>query len=225
MEHEHPRLAEALTEERTWDDGGITVLSASVTLPQLDGESCAARRFNRYYRRFCRAYLAYCDKVLLPDAAGSCRAAMETSAPWSAARAELSWRASLSRGDILSVVCDSDERVCGMPPFFIRRAEVWDLGMGLPIPAQEFFPPHTHLRRTLLRFARGEVRERAESGALFRDNWRVMLRRALDTRNYCLSGEGLVFFYPLGAIADAKEGIVSFTMAYDEEKGPFPPPA
>ena len=43
-------------------------------------------------------------------------------------------------------------------------------------------------------------------------------------RNYYLTPEGLCFFYPLCAVADEKEGIVTFTMPYDAEHGPFPPP-
>ena len=53
MEREELRLAEALTEEQAWEADGITVLAASVTLPQLTGKSPRAKRFNRYYRRFC----------------------------------------------------------------------------------------------------------------------------------------------------------------------------
>ena len=50
-----------------------------------------------------------------------------------------------------------------------------------------------------------------------------MLRRALNTRNFYLTDEGLCFYYPLCAVAGAKEGIVTFTMPYDAENGPFLP--
>ena len=149
MEHEEPRLAEALTEEQSWEADGVTVLTASVTLPQLAGKSGCARRFNRYYRRFCRAYLTYCKQILLPEAADSCRAAMAVSAPWSAAHAALSWRVSDRAGDILSVVCDARETIHGLPPFLIRRSEVWDLSAGLPMPLDEFFPPRKHCKKLL----------------------------------------------------------------------------
>ncbi len=223
MEHGEARLAEALTEERSWEADGVTVLSASVTLPQLAGGGARAKRFNRYYRRFCRAYFAYCAQVLLPDAAASCRAAMETSAPWNIARAELRYTVSLRAGDVLSIVCDARETVCGAPPFLLRRSEVWDLAAGLPMPLEEFFPPRTRCRRVLLRFAREQTQARIEAGAAFRGNWRAALRRALNTRNFYLTPGGLVFFYPLCAAASAREGIVSYTMPYGDA-GPFLPP-
>ncbi|MBE7003739.1 MAG: DUF3298 domain-containing protein [Ruminococcaceae bacterium] len=224
MEHEQPRLAEPLREEKAWESDGVTVLTASVTLPQLPGGSAGARRFNRYYRRFCRAYLSYCSQLLLRDAAESCREAMASSAPWEVAHAELVWHASLHRGDLLSVVCETRETVFGMPPFSIRRGEVWDLGMGLPMPLEEFFPPHVRCKKALLRHARSRTPERIAAGEAFREDWRVQERRALDTRNFCLTEKGLRFFYPLGSVASAKEGIVNFTMPYDEESGPFLPP-
>lgn len=224
MEHEELRLGEALTQERSWEADGVTVLTASVTLPQLAGAGGCAKRFNRYYRRFCRAYLTYCKQVLLPEAADSCRAAMAVSAPWSAAHAELSWRVSLCAGDVMSVVCDARETIHGLPPFFIRRSEVWDLGMGLPMPLDEFFPMHTRCKKALLRFAREETLRRVEAGAAYRENWRAMLRRTLNVRNFYLTDDGLCFFYPLCAVACASEGIVTYTMPYDAEKGPFLPP-
>ena len=224
MRHDEPRLAEALTEERAWDFGGVTVLRASAALPQLAPGGRRAKRFNRYYRRFCHAYLAYCARVLLPEAAESCRAAMAVSAPWSVARAELTFRVVFRRGSILSVVCDARESVCGLPPFLLRRSETWDLDAGLPLPAQELFPPHRRCKKELLRFARAEMQRRVERGAPCRENWCAMLRRALNTRNCYLTEDGLCFFYPMCAVAGAKEGIVSFTMPYDAENGPFPPP-
>jgi len=224
MVHEELRLAEALTEEQSWEADGVTVLTASVTLPQLEGKSIRARRFNRCYRRFCRAYLTYCKQILLPEAAESCRAAMAVSAPWSASRAVLSWRVSHRAGGVLSIVCDAQETAYGLPPYRIRRSEVWDLATMLPLPPEEFFPPHKRCKKLLLRFAREETLRRTEQGAAYRENWRAALRRALNMRNYYLTPEGLCFFYPLCAVADEKEGIVTFTMPYDAESGPFPPP-
>lgn len=222
MEHELPRLGEALTEERSWEWEGVTVLTASVSLPQLAGAGGRVRRFNRYYRRVCRAYLARCARLLLPAAAESCRAAMAVSAPWHAARAELRWRVSREGNGVLSLVYDVREDICGEAPVLLRRAEVWELASCLPVPPEEFFPPRAHVKRLLLRFARAELARRAEQGAALRGDWRLRLRRALNTRNWYLTDEGLCFFCQSGALAAAREGAVAFTLPYDEENGPFP---
>ena len=206
-------FAEALTEEKRWDWEGIPVLTASLALPQLEG----AGRFNRYYRRFCRTYLAYCRELLLPEAAGSCRAAMETSAPWSEARAEVCWQVSFQDGRLLSVLCDIQETVSGKAPFRLRRSEVWDLAMDLPVPLAEFFPGRW--RKALLAFARQETLRRVKAGAVCPENWRSVLRRNLNPRNYYLTEEGLCFYYPSRCLGGAER----FTLPYDGEKGPFPP--
>ena len=223
MEREELRLGEALREERAWETEGVTVLTAAVTLPQASGSSPAAGRFNRCYRRFCRAYLAYCEQLLLPAAVSAYESARAVSAPWDCARAALDYRVTFSAGTVLSVVCDAAESLHGSPSFRLRRADVWDATEGLPMPLSEFFPPHTRCVRALLRCARAETLRRVEGGAAYRADWRVMLRRALNPRSFCLTEDGLCFFYPLCALAGAKEGIVSFTMPYDAEKGPFPP--
>lgn len=222
MEHGEPRLAEALTEEQVFEADGVAVLRAFVSLPQLAGNDRRVRRFNRYYRRLCRAHLAFCRRLLLPDAAAACRAARAVSAPWEPWRAELRHRITLHAGGLLSVVCDARE-LCDGLPLLLRRAEVWDLAAGLPVPPDEFFPPRTHCRRTMLRFAREETLRRVERGGVCRGNWRAALRRTLDKRNFYLTGGGLCFFCHTCAAAGAKEGIVTFTMPYDAEAGPFPP--
>lgn len=104
MERELLRLSETpLHLEKTWESGGVPVLTAEVTLPCCGGKSRRARRFDRYYRQYARAYLKYCEAELLPRAAETMRTALERSAPWSCARAALAYRVTLVRGDILSL--------------------------------------------------------------------------------------------------------------------------
>lgn len=57
MERELLRLSETpLHLEKTWESGGVPVLTAEVTLPRCGGKSRRARRFDRYYRQYARAY-------------------------------------------------------------------------------------------------------------------------------------------------------------------------
>ena len=110
MERELLRLSETpLHLEKTWESGGVPVLTAEVTLPRCGGKSRRARRFDRYYRQYARAYLKYCEAELLPRAAETMRTALERSAPWSCARAVLAYRVTLVRGDILSLYTEGRE--------------------------------------------------------------------------------------------------------------------
>ena len=73
---------EPFAAERTWEVEGIPVLSASVSLPQpVPAADRVSRRIRRYYQGQCRAFLRYCEKTLLPQAAAEYRAALASSAP------------------------------------------------------------------------------------------------------------------------------------------------
>lgn len=81
MERELLRLSETpLHLEKTWESGGVPVLTAEVTLPCCGGKSRRARRFDRYYRQYARAYLKYCEAELRPALPKRC------TRRWSAAR-------------------------------------------------------------------------------------------------------------------------------------------
>ena len=143
MERELLRLSETpLHLEKTWESGGVPVLTAEVTLPCCGGKSRRARRFDRYYRQYACAYLKYCEAELLPRAAETMHTALERSAPWSCARAVLAYRVTLVRGDILSLYTEGREE--HLPPrLTLRRAETWDRRTGFLLPLTAFFPPKT----------------------------------------------------------------------------------
>ena len=205
-----------------WEN--IPVLSVHITLPQCAGHGRRVQRFNRFYRRFCRSYLKYCETELLPRAAVSCREAMARSAPWVMARAELRYTVTLQSGAFLCLYTDAVEE--NLPPrLTIRRADTWDMREALPIPVQAFFPDRCAVRRRLLLFAREQACAQSKAGsAAFYPNYRTLLRRKLNTRNYYLTEEGLCFFYPMYSVAPAAEQIVRFLLPYGED-GPFAPDA
>lgn len=218
------RLGSApLHEEREWESEGVTVLRAEVTLPQCEGESRAARRFNGWYRRCASAYLRYCAEELYPRAAAGMRGAMVRSAPWERASAVLGYTVTLARGGLLSLYTEGREENLA-PPLTIRRAEIWSLHDGLMLEAADFFPRGTPVRRLLAERAREAVAARQALGARYAPDARAQLRRALSLRNFYLTPEGAHWFYPMYALAPAAAGIPDFCLPYGEE-GPFLPPA
>ena len=215
-------LSAPLEAERTWELDGVTVLAARVRLPQAEGPSRRARRFNRYYRRFCRSYFFYCEQELAPRARRRCAAALERSRPWEPLHASLDYTLSFESDALWSVVVDGREEA---PRCCLRRADTWDRVEALPLPMQEFFPTHARLRRRLLTRARSEAARRIEAGeAAYCEEYRPLLRRYLNLRSYYLTPEGLCWFYPMYLLGDAAEGVVTFCLPYDAENGPYPPP-
>ena len=224
MEKEEFRLADALEAEKVWTYDGVAVLTASVCLPQLPGPLRHSRRFNRYYRRYCRAFVRYCEQALLPLAQTNYRNTADRSAPWNPLRVSLRYTVSFFSAGVLSLYTDMREESGFSQPVTVRRADTWDLSAVLPMPLGEFFPRHCRCRQRLLDCARTEARRRMERGAAFCPDRRAALRRALNTRNFYLSAEGLRFFYPMYTVAPGSEGIVLFELPYDDEAGPFLPP-
>lgn len=217
MERELLRLSETpLHLEKTWESGGVPVLTAEVTLPCCGGKSRRARRFDRYYRQYARAYLKYCEAELLPRAAETMHTALERSAPWSCARAVLAYRVTLVRGDILSLYTEGREE--HLPPrLTLRRAETWDRRTGFLLPLTAFFPPKTAVKKRLVRAGAGDG-----SGADGDGHGGVLsqLRRAAAPRIFqqelLSGGRRLALVLPMYSVAPAAEGIVDFSLPYGE---------
>lgn len=210
-----------LTLLRSWEADGITVLTVDITLPQCDRQSRAARRFDRYYRSYLRAYLRYCQAELLPRAVESCRTAMAHSAPWQQLHAVVRFCVQYQDERLLSLTVDARESGADILPLTLRRADTWERAAGLLMPVELLFPPRCLWRRHLLRTAREQLL--ARSGVALCENWRAALRHSLSGRNIYLSEQGLCFFCPMYALLPGAEGIPVFTLPYDAEKGPFPP--
>ena len=224
MEKKELCFGEDLRQEKAWELDGITVLHASVTLPQFSVGVRRGRRFDRYYRHLCRAYFAYCEQMLLPWAKAQCKAALETSAAWTHTSCEMSYRVTLREENVVSLFIDAKETNGPVPRLVLRRADTWDLTAMLPMPMGEFFPKRAAYRKRLIALAREAAQAQMVQGvAMYDENYRGLLRRAFSSRNYYLTDAGLCFFYPMYAIAPSTEGIVTFTAPYDLERGPFAP--
>lgn len=224
MEKKDYRFGEDLRQDKAWELDGITVLHATVTLPQLAAPTRRARRFDRYYRHLGRAYFTYCEQMLLPWAKAQCASALDTSAAWTHAHCEMSYRVTLREEDVVSLCIDAREMNGPLPRLVLRRADTWDLSAMLPMPMGEFFPKRAAYRKRLITLARETAHSQMAQGvAVYDSNYRILLRRAFSSRNYYLTDAGLCFFYPMYAVAPSAEGIVTFTAPYDAEHGPFAP--
>ena len=186
-----------------------------------------ARRIRRYYQLQCRSFLRYCEKVLLPQAAAEVRAALAASRPLPVFRAELTYQVTYNEGGLWSLYTQSRETVPGGPSLLLRRGDTWDLSDGYPVPLSAFFPRRSGWRRRLLEAAEAEVRRREAAGvSRYHEGVRRKLRRYFNPQNFYLTAEGLVFFYPMYAIAPAAEGMPAFLVPWEdasrrrEDEGP-----
>lgn len=203
--------------EREWTAEGVPVLSASVSVPQPSpAEDRTARRLRRYYQLQCRAYLRYCEKLLLPQAEAEYRAALAASTPLPAFRAELRYTLTYEDHRFLSLYTQSREVTLPGQTLLTRRGDTWDLSAGYPVSLWDLLPRRSG-RRQLLELAARQIQRQEQAGtARYRPDWRRQLRRRFNPQNYYLTEEGLAFFYPMYAIAPAVEGLPTFLLPYGE---------
>ena len=211
---------ETFTAEREWVVEGIPVLTARIALPEPVGpETRLKRRIRRYYRTQCRAYLRYCGRQLFPMAATAYHAALASSAPLPCFRAELTYHVTCHEGGFWSLYTQSQEPDDGGRTLLRRWGDTWDLRTGYPAALPSFFPPHSGWKKQLLHLAAGEIRQQEAAGyARYLPGWQRKLRRNFNARNFYLTPEGLVFFYPMYAIAPAMEGIPAFTVPWNRQQ-------
>ena len=202
------------TTERTWEVEGLPALTAEVTIPQ-PAAVCGvlSRRLRRYYQLQGRAFLRYCEKFLLPQAAGELRAALAGSRPLPCLRAELTYQVTYQDDRYLSLRTQSREPDPAGPPLTVCRGDTWDLTLGYPVPLRTFLPARRGWRRAVLGAVRQELSRRERAGAApLRPDWPRALRRAFNPRNFYLTPGGVVLFFPLYAVAPAAGGIVTVTL-------------
>lgn len=214
---------EPFVARREWTADGIPVLTAELSLPRPVGESGqAARRLDRYYQLYARAYLRYCERWIFPQSAEAYRLALETSAPLPQDSARLSYHVTCNGGGVLSLYTESAE-TCGGRTERRRRGDTWDLLTGYPVPLSACFPRKFPWRKTLLRRSETEIERQERAGvARYYEGWRRLLRRNFNPDHFYLSETELFWFWQMFTIAPSAEGIPVFAMPYGEDDCFFP---
>lgn len=216
-EHLTELQTESITAERIWTVDDIPVLTAATSLPQPSQvHGHVSRRIRRYYQAQGQAFFHYCQHILLPLAKAEYQTALAASAPLPCFHAELYYQITWNENGLWSLYTESQERIGSSPTLRIRHGDTWDLSTGYPVTLSSRFQPKVRWKKVILTAVAAEIEQQERCGiAQYHVNWRHLLRRRLNSRNFFLTSEGLAFFYPMYAIAPTAEGIPTFVLKYD----------
>ena len=208
---------EPFTAEREWTVEGVPVLTAAVSVPQpVPAADRLSRRIRRYYQLQCRSFLRYCEHALLPQAQAEYRTALAASTPIPCFRAELSYRVTYNANGLWSLYTQSREVTLPGQTLLTRWGDTWDLSEGYPAQLSSFLKGGAW-KKQLLAIAEAEIQRQEQAGAArYHEGWRRQLRRRFNPQNFYLTEEGLVFFFPMYAIAPAAEGVPAFTVPFEQ---------
>lgn len=212
--------------KREMSHEGIPVLSVSVSVPRIlhPVRSAAAKRINRYYQHTCKVFLRYCETHLFQLAVEEFKGALEGSFPFRKFDAVFTYTAAWNQDCVLSLYTDCYEYTGGAHGNTVRYADTWDLNVGYPLPLSIFFPHGAPYRKRMLAFAAKQADAEVSSGeSMYFDDYKKLLVKHFNPHNYYLAPDGLAFYYQLYTIAPYVEGIVSFTVPFDENEGPLRP--
>lgn len=219
-----PLHIEPFISSREWNVDDITILTATISLPQpVPATTSISRRIRRFYLLQARSYLRYCERWLLPKAKEAYRNALASSTPLPCFHAELTYQITYHQGGLWSLYTQSQETTLSDRPFLARHGDTWDLATGFPLPMQAFFPPHSRWKKRIIDCISHQIELQERSGnAVYYPNWRKDLRQHFNSRNYFLTEGGLSVFFPMYAIAPSVERIPTFLIPFcDDESSSF----
>lgn len=191
--------------------GDEPVLTLTIRLPKLTGETAAVRRIARCYRRLSDVWRARWEGTLYQSACAAQTEASAASRPFRPWEAQLGYTVTYHEKGLLSLYLDAYEYTGGAHGVTTRFADTWDLRTGFPRLLPSFFPPKTRWRQVVLTAVREQVNVLLATGeSAFFDDWGTSAAADLDPCNFYLTEEGVVVFYQLYTLAPYVEGILSF---------------
>lgn len=180
---------------------GEPVLSLTLSLPRLTGDSAALRAIDRHYARLRDAWRSRWTGPLYRRAAA--QGAEALSQPWTAV---LDYTLTLQTSRQLSLFWTATVTT-GQTVRAVRCGECWDLKTGALLTLKEALPRRLR-RRTLLSALEEEAARLEQQGLTFHPNWRALLRRRFDPDRFWRTQDATVFFFPPGLLTPPAQGFL-----------------
>ena len=94
----------------------------------------------------------------------------------------------------------------------------WNTRTGSLIRLGDFFRGNVRYREMLLYILHSRIKQQIVNGEKFFDDWSARLYASFKTENYYLCAEGMVFYFPYGALKPNEDRPTEFMISFMELK-------
>lgn len=193
------------------------VLEIRIDYPHFTGKipKKSENRINEYYRLNAKKQNAYARTQLYTQAVNNYRYAAKNGYEFNFYTLYNTFEPTFLSPGLISLYMDSSEYTGGAHPNTTRSAQTWDAQTGKRLHMRDFFKPSFPYQKFFIDYIIQEV-ESSENKEEYFDDTPRLIKKHFRERNFYLSPEGFVIFYPLYTIAPYYMGIQTFTIPYGQ---------
>jgi hypothetical protein len=196
---------------------GDVMVEVSVSYPAIDGAVSrrCIRRFNEYYEREAQRQRKYARESMYPDAVSDYTFSKSKGYPFNTYELMQVFEVTYNSAPILGLYYDVYQYTGGAHGMTDRTGDTWDLRRCKMLGMGELFAHGYDYTVPIFRYIEAEALRRQTSGEVqYFDGLIENIHKYFEEKNYYLSCQGLIVFYPLYSIAPYYVGIQSFTVPY-----------
>jgi hypothetical protein len=193
------------------------LLSMKIKYPQFYSPQfqVATIKMNAFYKTQALAYEMYCKQVLFKTAVEQYYDAVEMGYPVREFEAYLSFKITYNKNCTLSMYFDRYEYTGGAHGSITRSAYTWNLQYGRRLGLSQMIEQGTNYKGYCINYINSQIAQQIKNGEnAYFDDYEKNVEKTFDPKNFYLTGEGVVLYFPQYAIAPYASGILEFTIPY-----------
>lgn len=212
-----PVIVQSLAIEEKLTYQGVVMVNVSISYPAISGMVSAPciKRVNRHYLAEAQRLRRHARTELYDSAVEDYRFSQGKGYPFHTYEILQVFTVSFNSLPILSLNTDVYQYTGGAHGMTECTGTTWDLHRCRLLQMGDLFRRGYDYTQPILRYVEAEALRRQASGeAQYFEGLEENIRKYFDEKNYYLTCQGLVVYYPLYSIAPYYVGIQEFTVPY-----------
>lgn len=194
------------------------MVDVSISYPSITGRAVSpqcVKRFNAYYDKEALGQRQYANETMYNDAVADYTFDMQQGYPFNSYTLMQVFTVSLNAYPLLSLYYDVYRYTGGAHGMTERTGDTWDLALCKRLEMKQLFVRGYDYTKPIFAYVRAETDRRQAAGeAQYFEGLADNIVRYFDEKNFYLTPQGLVVFYPLYSIAPYYVGIQEFIVPY-----------